>query len=65
MDVVDRIVLAQGSVLAAVLEEELQLLEGRIFGCAQQARHGKGPARIGPGRGRRQAFAAQPAAQET
>ena len=64
MDVVDRLVLAQRPIAAAVLQEELQLLEGRIFRRAEQARHGEGAAGIGPGRRRLQAFAAQPAAQE-
>ena len=45
-----RLVLAQRPVRAAVLQEKLQLLEGRIFRRAEQARDGEGAAGIGPGR---------------
>ena len=42
--VVDRLVLAQRMVPAAMLQEELQLLEGRIFRRAKQPRDGEGAA---------------------
>ena len=48
----------------AVVEEELQLLPGRVFRRAEQARDGEGAAGIGPGARGRPVLAAQPAAQE-
>ena len=64
MHVVDGLVLPQRLVLTAVHQEELQLLPGRDFGRAQEARHRKGPTGIGPGGARRIVLAAEPAAQE-
>ena len=65
MDVVERVVLAQRALRAAVLEEMLELRPGRIFRRAEQPRHGEGAAGIGPGRAGRDASSPlQPAAQE-
>ncbi len=61
---VDRLVLAQRLVRAAVLEEVLQLLPCRDFRRAQQARHGEGAAGIGPGGADLVGLVLQPAAQE-
>ena len=64
MDMVERIVLAQRPMLAAVLQEEFQLLPGRVFRRAEQAGYGEGAAGIGPGGAGLQRLAPQPAAEE-
>ncbi len=64
MDVVQLLVLAQRAMRTAVLQEELQLLEARIFRRAKQPRHRERAAGIGPGGGGLQALAAEPAAQQ-
>ncbi len=64
MDVVDRLVLAQRPVLAAVLQEEVELGPGRIFRRAEQAGHREGAAGVGPGGAGLQRLVLQPAAQE-
>ena len=64
MDVIDRLILAQGMLFAAMLEEILQLGISRDFRRTQKARHRKGAAGIGPGRRRSRDFAAKPAAQQ-
>src|SRR5690242_2819622 len=47
-----------------MLQEELQLFPGRDLGRAEEARHGKGAAGIGPGGRGRMVLASEPAAQE-
>ncbi len=64
MDMVEVGVLPERIFLAAMLQEILQLGEGRDFRRAQQARDRKGAAGIGPGRRGLMLLTAQPAAQE-
>ena len=64
MDVVQRLVMAERVMRAALLEKRLQLDPGRIFRRAEQPRHGEGAAGVGPGRRGRVRLAPQPAAQE-
>ena len=63
--VFSRAVVAQNARRRLAGDEGLQLGEGRIFRRAEKARHGDGAAGIGPGAGRLDRLALQPAAQET
>jgi hypothetical protein len=64
MDVVEHRIEPQPARPAAVLQELLQLLPGRIFRRAEQSGHRDGAAGIGVGAGPFERLVAQPAAQE-
>ncbi|EEF24015.1 conserved hypothetical protein, partial [Ricinus communis] len=64
VNVIDRLVLAQRTMFAALGQEEVELGPSRIFGRAEEAGDGEGAAGIRPGGAGLQRLVLQPAAQE-